>query len=247
MESTGSYIELTALETPRFRSATDGCLLFKSQSLVTVIPTTSDASTQTDDIDSVQPLLVKNGHVAHFSLSTTIREKSLSIGLHVALIATFETLFFFQFVSGLADKGIVSVVDRLSKQLFGGCQNLTFGARLALLETLDLLANVSGLVTYSEVAKEERTVTNNQLQLASWLFTGSLYLLWLVAAALSFCRKGGRHKVPWATILLENAVMIGILAAYEGIFVNVIVLRYDTITLPEIEDFAFNNAYDACI
>jgi hypothetical protein len=236
MESTGSYIELTALETPRFRSATDGCLLFKSSSLVTVIPATADASTQTDramqtDLQTESPPLL-----------ATIREKSLSIGLHVALIATFETLFFFQFVSGLADKGIVSVIDRLSNQLFGGCQNLTFGARLELLETLDLLANVSGLVTYSEVAKAERAATNNQLLLASWLFTGSLYLLWLVAATLM-----RRHKMPWTTILLENVVMIGILAAYEGIFVNVIVLRYESVTLPEIEDRAFNNAYDACI
>ncbi len=240
MESSASYIELVALETPpRLRSATDGCLLMKSSSLVTVIPATADAATQTDTATQTDE--------AKQPLSTTIREKALSIGLHVALIATFETLFFFQFVSGLADKGIVSVIDRLSTQLFGGCQNLTLPARLELLETLDLLANVSGLVSYSEVAKAERAATNNQLLLASWLVSGGLYLLWFTAAAaLTFCSQK-RHKLPWTTILLENAVMIGILAAYEGIFVNVIVLRYDSITLPEIEDLAFNNAYDACI
>ena len=230
MESTSSYIELTALETPRFRSATDGCLLFKSQSLVTVIPATSDASTQTTDLQT-DPEPIRN----------TIREKSLSIGLHVALIATFETLFFFQFVSGLADKGIISVVNRLSTTLFGGCQNLTLPARLELLETLDLLANVTGIVSYSGVAKEARAATNQQLLVASWLFTGGLYLLWLIAAW--FLRRG----VPWKTVLLENIVMIGVLAAYEGIFVNVIVLNYDSVTLPEIEDLAFNNAYNLCI
>lgn len=229
MESSSSYIELTALETPRFRSATDGCLLFKSQSLITVIPSTADAATQTDtDLQTAEP-------------KHTIREKSLSIGLHVALIATFETLFFFQFVSGLADKGIVSVVDRLSTTLFGGCQNLTLPARLELLGTLDLLANVTGIVSGAEVAKVERAATNQRLLVASWLFTGSLYLLWAVAAALF------RRGVPWTSVLLENAVMIGVLAAYEGIFVNVIVLNYDSITLPEIENLAFNNAYDLCI
>jgi hypothetical protein len=242
MESPGSYIELTALErlpplwrsttseeVPRFRSATDGCLLFKSPSLVTVIPSTAEIGTQTDPEPS------------------TIREKALSIGLHVALIATFETLFFFQFVSGLADKGILSVVDRLSTTLFGGCQNLTLPARLELLGALDLLANVTGIVGYSEQAKAERAATNQRLQVASWLFTGGLYLLWIMgASAAYFCGKG-RHRVPWATILLENAVMIGLLAAYEGIFVNVIVLNYDSVTLPEIEDLAFNNAYDLCI
>jgi hypothetical protein len=239
MESTGSYIELTALETPpRLRSATDGCLLFKSSSLVTVIPATADASTQTD---SLQTDSLQIDEATKSSLSLTLREKSLSIGLHVALIATFETLFFFQFVSGLADKGIVSVVDRLSMQLFGGCQNLTLGARLELLETLDLLANVSGLVTYSEIAKVQRATTNDQLLMASWLVCGGLYLLWLVAAVL--LRKG----MPWKTVLLENAVMIGILAAYEGIFVNVIVLNYDSVTLPEIENRMFNNAYESCI
>lgn len=228
MESTGSYIELTALDTPpRFRSATDGCLLFKSHSLVTVIPSTADAATQTDQQTNPE---------VH-----TIREKSISIGLHVALIATFETLFFFQFVSGLADNGIVSVVDRLSMTLFGGCQNLTLPARLELLGTLDLLANVTGIVESAEVAKVDRAATNQRLLVASWMFTSGLYLLWFVAAY--FLRRG----VPWKTILLENAVMIGVLAAYEGIFVNVIVLKYDSVTLPEIENRAFNNAYDLCI
>ncbi len=229
MESPASYIELTAWETPpRFRAATDGCLLFKSQSLVALAPTeTAEIGTQTDPEPS------------------TIREKALSIGLHVALIATFETLFFFQFVSGLADKGIISVVDRLSTTLFSGCQNLTLPARLELLGALDLLANVTGIVSYSEVAKVERAATNQQLLVASWLFTGGLYLLWIVAA-IGVTRKG-RHRVPWTDILLENAVMIGLLAAYEGIFVNVIVLNYDSVTLPEIEDLAFNNAYDLCV
>ena len=227
MESSGSYIELTALETPiRFRAATDGCLLFKSPSVVALAPTeTVDMATQTDPEPRFH----------------TIREKSLSIGLHVALIATFETLFFFQFVSGLADNGIISVVDRLSTTLFGGCQNLTLPARLELLGTLDLLANVTGIIGYAEQAKAERVSTNQQLLVASWIVTGSLYLLWLVAAY--FLRRG----IPWKTVLLENAVMIGVLAAYEGIFVNVIVLNYDSVTLPEIEDLAFNSAYDLCI
>lgn len=236
MESPSAYIELTAWETPpRFRSATDGCLLFKSQSLVTVIPSTADAATQTDK--AMQTDL----QTTDMARRHTIREKSLSIGLHVALIATFETLFFFQFVSGLADKGILSVVDRLSTTLFTGCQNLTLPARLELLGALDLLANVTGIVGYAEQAKAERAATNQRLQVASWLFTGCLYLLWAVAAVLL------RKRVPWTTVLLENAAMIGLLAAYEGIFVNVIVLNYDSVTLPEIEDLAFNNAYDLCI
>lgn len=221
------YIELTSPrdEPPRFRAISEGSYLFhKSQSMQVVAAVSVDAATQTD-----------------FDQWHVVREKAISISLHVALIATFETLFFFQFVSGLADKGIVSVVDRFSNILFGGCQNLTFPARLELLEMLDVLGNVTGLAGAEEQAITVRRQTNEQLLLASWLFTGGLYLAWAIAATLM------RRGQPWRQILLENIVMIGVLAAYEAVFVNVIVLKYDSITLPEIESRIFNNAYASCI
>jgi hypothetical protein len=227
MESNSSYIELTALAvTPRWRAISEGSfLLHKSQSLQTV---GVDASTQTE---------IPEEH----TIRGLVKEKALSIGLHVALIATFETLFFFQFVSGLADEGIVNVVDRFSGQLFSGCQNLTFPIRLELLEVLDTLGNYSGLALENEKAKLSRAATNSHLLMASWLFTGGLYAAWALVAVLM------RRDQPWKIILLENAVMIGVLAIYEAVFVNVIVLKYDSITLPEIEDRMFNNAYAACI
>ncbi len=169
-------------------------------------------------------------------------EKSLSIGLHVALIATFETLFFFQFVSGLADKGIVSVIDKYSGLLFGGCSNLTFPVRLQLLEVLDQLANTTGIVGEFDKAIASRRTNNDQLLLGTWLFTGGLYLTWLIAV---FATR--KHRPPWRTILLENAAMISVLAIYEAVFVNVVVLKYDSITMPEIDQLIFNNAYAACI
>lgn len=233
MEASSSYIELAAYrqaETPRWRAISEGSfLLHKSLSLQTVgTVATVDASTQTDFKEEENIIVL-------------VKEKILSIGLHVALIATFETLFFFQFVSGLADEGIVNVVDRFSGQLFSGCQNLTFPVRLELLGVLDTLANTSGLVLEDEKAKLGRDATNSHLLIASWLFAGSLYAAWALAAFLL------RRNQPWRVILLENAVMIAVLAAYEAVFVNVIVLKYDSITLPEIEYRMFNNAYDACI
>lgn len=231
MESSSSYIELTALAvTPRWRAVSESSfLLHKSNSLQTVgVVSTVEASTQTDFEEEK-------------TVRDLVREKALSIGLHVALIATFETLFFFQFVSGLADRGITNVVDRFSVQLFGGCQNLTFPIRLELLEVLDVLGNYSGLALENEKARISRSATNSHLLMSSWLFTGTLYLAWALAA---YCL---RKRQPWRVILLENVVMIGVLAMYEAVFVNVIVLQYDSITLPEIEDRMFNNAYDACI
>jgi hypothetical protein len=170
-----------------------------------------------------------------------LKEKALSIGLHVALIATFETLFFFQFVSGLADKGVVSVVDKYSNLLFGGCSNLTFPDRLQLLEVLDSLANKTGISLEYEKAIESRRVNNGRLLMGTWLFTGGLYAAWAITALL--LRKGQ----PWTTILLENVAMISVLAVYEAVFVNVVVLNYDSITVPEIDQLIFNNAYAACI
>lgn len=236
MADDGQYIELCGVgpltpkdEVPRFRAISEGSYLFhKSQSMQVVAAVSVDASTQTD-------------YEEKYGRWHLVREKALSIGLHVALIATFETLFFFQFVSSLADKGIIDVVDRFSNILFGGCQNLTLPARFELLEVLDILGNVTGLAGAEEQAITVRHQTNQRLLLASWLFTGGLYLAWLVAASIM------RRGQPWITILLENAVMIGVLAIYEAVFVNVIVLKYDSITLPEIESRMFDNAYELCI
>lgn len=226
MEVSSSYIELAAYKY-RWRAISEGSFLqTKSQSLQTVAMV--DACTQTDFAEEK-------------TVKILFKEKILSIGLHVALIATFETLFFFQFVSGLADKGIIDVIDRFSNQLFGGCQNLTLSVRLELLEVLDLLGNYSGFALENEKAKLGRASANSHLLMVSWLFTGGLYLAWALMAFLL------RRDQPWHIILLENAVMIGVLAAYEAVFVNVIVLKYDSITLPEIEDQMFNNAYYNCI
>ena len=117
MESSSSYFELVALDTSRARAVTEGSLfLAKKPSTPTV--RVADAAVQTDP-------------------PPTIREKALSICLHVSLIATFETLFFFQFVSGLADKGIVNMVDKYSAILFSGCKNLSTPIQTLIVDLID--------------------------------------------------------------------------------------------------------------
>lgn len=229
-----SYLELSALATPtknyRQISYSDSFLVRGKGSNLSLNVVADEAPTI--KVQEPEPL-----PKSHWPL---IKEKVLSIGLHVALIATFETLFFFQFVSGLADKGIVSVIDKYSDLLFGGCSNLTLASRLQLLEVLEVLANTTDIATEYDKAIVSRRENNDQLLRGTWFFTGGLYATWAVAAVVM------RHNQPWTSILLENAVMIGVLAIYEAVFVNVIVLNYDSITMPEIDQLIFNNAYAAC-
>ena len=68
-------------------------------------------------------------------------------------------------------------------------------------------------------------------------------------------RRDARHfgsvkesrRMPWRLIVIENVVMIGILAAYEAIFVNVVVLHYDSISMPELDQLVVDNALSACV
>jgi len=228
-----SYLELAATPTKNYRQ-----ISYSDSFLVRGKGSNLSLNVVADEVPTIKVPEHTPEPKSHWPL---IKEKALSIGLHVALIATFETLFFFQFVSGLADKGIVSVIDKYSDLLFGGCSNLTLPVRLQLLEVLNLLANSTGISAEYDKAVVSRRANNDQLLTGTWLFTGGLYLTWGIAAALM--RKGK----PWTSILLENVVMIGVLAIYEAVFVNVVVLNYDSITMPEIDQLIFNNAYGACI
>jgi hypothetical protein len=167
----------------------------------------------------------------------------LKLVLHIQFISVFESLFFFLYVSTLEDNGLESTVNTFINGAVGACQNMTT------LELDFINLYLGPYVNRTEITWEasqhvaERTAWNTHVMNQSWIYVGGLTGLFLLLLVYAKLRK---IEWEWDGILVENAIMVGLLAVYEIIFFNTIIFHYKPITSSEISKNAVDQLHDSC-
>jgi hypothetical protein len=161
----------------------------------------------------------------------TLLEKSISFIFHIFLIAIFEGLFYFYFITTQEDAALLGQIEGFGSLVQRLCARLST-------ENKDYIANLIAqfidpheLAVASDLARRLRAESNGVL------FDHSMYIVLFFGCVLFLLLIGGyrwRKHIHWRHILIDNIVMIGLLAVYEYSFFRIIVSNYDAISQDEL-------------
>jgi hypothetical protein len=150
---------------------------------------------------------------------------------HITLISIFESVFFFLYISKLEDNGIDRTVGTFVNDVVTSCSNFTVVERNITNDLLSLFVNPSVIIQQGNDAYNSRAIVNRNLFLRSWIYVGGLAGFFVLLTGIALLRK---VKIKWAKLVLENLILVTILAAYEYTFFSTVIFPYNPITGQEI-------------
>ena len=171
---------------------------------------------------------------------SVIHRWSLRFSVHLSLVALFETLFFWLFVSKTEDAALIKLVNSYLGGLLNNCDSMN---GTAFMEIIDLFVNQTLVQSRGASAAAARAAYNGSLLLNSWLYVGSLVAL---ASTLAFSAAYRRLAIQWRQLGLENLALILILGIYEFMFFSTVVYPYESISMPELDRMLMNEIDASC-
>jgi hypothetical protein len=160
--------------------------------------------------------------------------------LHIFFISTFETVFYFFFVSKSEDNGIKSAFNVYYTPLVQTCGNWSNATHMLLENYILYGPNKSVIDSLGISATANRNTRNNELLNISILYSVSCAFIFFFMAVISFIAK---IRVRWTKLLLEHFCFVGLLGAYEYFFFRTIIYRYSTISTDEINQYIYDGIY----
>ena len=178
-----------------------------------------------------------------FTNAETWYNRCMSFLFHISLISLFETIFFFQFISVSEDTGLKNTLDGYITNILTSCSAWPPNQTLIINDILSVLINTTQVTSAYESAIQERHTYNNHLQVQSWLYVATLVSSTLV---IGFIGKCVPLRLAWKRILLDNLIMVSLLGLYEFLFFRTIIYNYDTMSLPELNQFIVGQLQQTC-
>jgi hypothetical protein len=168
---------------------------------------------------------------------------SLRFNLHLLLIALFETFFFWLYVSKSEDTALVGLVNSYTDGVFAACATMTPAALNLTNTVFDALVDRTVVDRDGVIAATARATYNHDLLGKTWLYVGSLGLLFVFQAAIA---RRLRVPVPWSHVIGENVALVTLLGLYEWMFFHTVVFRYHSITPAELDRMVVDEFGAAC-
>lgn len=159
-------------------------------------------------------------------------EKIVSLSIHISLIALFETIFFFQFISKSEDSGLLKTIDGYVYELADSCVSWPANVTSAVRQILQLVVSAQNVSSIAADAASRRSAANTNLQIQAWMYFVGITSL---TAALSGVAIYKKYKFHWRRVIVENIAMVALLGIYEFVFFRTIIYNYDSLSMPEID------------
>lgn len=168
---------------------------------------------------------------------------SLQFSLHLALISLFETIFFWKFVSQTENTALMNLVNGYAADLLQTCVNMSDQQRQLTRALFNMFINQTTIDYKGSTAFAARTAYNNNLIRTSWLYFGGITTIF-AGIALTGHIKG--YKTEWISILREHFALITLLGLYEWMFFSTIILKYQAVSMPELDSMVINQFESQC-
>ena len=178
-----------------------------------------------------------------FTNAETWYNRCMSFLFHISLISLFETIFFFQFISVSEDSGLKNTLDGYITNILNSCSAWTPNQTAVANDILSVLINTSQITASYESAMQGRQTYNHALQVKSWLYVATLVSSTIVLGCIGKCVP---LRLAWKRILIDNLIMVSLLGVYEFLFFKTVIYNYESITLPELNEFIVNQLQQTC-
>ena len=176
-------------------------------------------------------------------LTSFLHRWSLRFSVHVTLIALFETLFFWLFVSKTEDSSLIGLVNDYAGELLSQCDSMNTSQRIVFMDLVDMLVNQTQVASQGAAAATARGLANGALLTNSWVYFGSLVVL---TGGLAVGAKYRRLPVHWRQLVCENLCLIIVLGLYEYMFFSTVVYPYQSISQPELNRMLLTEIDASC-
>ena len=160
--------------------------------------------------------------------------------LHIFFISTFETVFYFFFVSKSEDNGIKSAFNVYYTPLIQSCGNWTNATHGLLEDYISYGPNKSVIDTRGYAATSARDQQNNTLLNLSGFYSIFCLFLFLLMALVA---RLLRINVRWPKLLGDHFSFVVLLGLYEYFFFRTIIYRYSTLSTDEINQYIYDGIY----
>ena len=151
--------------------------------------------------------------------------------LHLTLIAMFETIFYFFYISGQEDNGINDNVLSLTRDLSYNCKYLPSDIRNFTVNYLQNLNDTDFIISHDYRVDQNNILFGNAMNYV-YSFVGITIFIGIIL--LYF--KEGRNKCK--ELIIDTLIIISILTIYEYNFFLHIIRKYSAITTSELEYYA---------
>lgn len=189
------------------------------------------------------PLSLATPLIVRESCSSFLHRWSLRFSVHLSLIALFETLFFWLFVSKTEDAALIGLVNSYVGGLLRNCAAMNASQRALFLDVVNVFINQTQVQNSGSVAALQRSHFNERLLIHSWAYVGTLVSFTSGLTATAYCR---RLPIQWRQLFLENIALILILGIYEYMFFSTVVYPYESISMPELDRLLLNEINGTC-
>ena len=166
---------------------------------------------------------------------------ALRFSFHLSLISLFETIFFWTFISKSEDQALINVINGYTTGIVSSCRNLTVPDRQAIAGLIALFLNQT--MTAETNALDNRNAFNQGLILNSWLYTAGITAIF---SCLSVSNHLCKNEVNWRNLVLENLTLVSLLGLYELMFFSTVILKYQSISIQELDGLVINELLAAC-
>ena len=166
---------------------------------------------------------------------------ALRFSFHLSLISLFETIFFWNFISKSEDQALINVINGYTSGIVSSCRNLTAPDKQTIAGLIALFLNQT---TAAEgIAVNHRNTFNQTLVKESWIYTGGITALFV---GLSVSNHLCKNDVNWRNLILENLTLVALLGLYELMFFSTVILKYQSISIQELDGLVINELLAAC-
>jgi hypothetical protein len=158
-------------------------------------------------------------------------KKLIMFMFHLSLISIFEIIFFFSIVSTYENKAITEVIINFFNKVPSVCNSLSLPQKENFTEIFNSIVNITDINYNSFISSNKRKIFNHGLFVNAWMYFLIIIGIDLILLLIKcYCKI----KINFKKIILENLVMISILALYEYMFFKSIILLYDNISKNEL-------------
>lgn len=160
--------------------------------------------------------------------------------LHIFFISTFETVFYFLYVSRSEDNGIKGTIDAYYLPIINTCSNWSNLTHALMLDVLTYEVNISTIDSLGSTAGAQRTSQNGALLTTSILYSVICLGTFLAMTIFSHYKK---IDIDWTRLLQEHSAFVVLLGLYEYFFFRTIIYKYMTLSTPELNKYIVDGLY----
>ena len=166
----------------------------------------------------------------------------IKCSLHILFISSFESIFYFLYVSQSENTGILKVINVYYEPIVNDISNWTTTSKTILRDILDYEINKTAIDIAGSASADQRRIYNTSLLNISIGYSMFCLGIFGFMCGIVYFKN---IKIKWQKLFIEQLSFICLLALYEYFFYITIIYKYTTISTDELNQYIVDGLYKA--